>query len=529
MKDTLIKIEELLLFAKQHKMIEPDDIEWTRNSIYSYLRIPAEHIDELVFFESSAFKNAKNYEYDVNTFATATAVLSVLIDDFSKRGNALGWLDAGLTSDMIDRIEAGIMNLLMPRPSEVSRKFYELYEKNKEHATNYFYNLSRASNYIQVDRVNKNVKWITPTMFGDLQITINVSKPEKDPRDIAASRNKPQAGYPKCLLCAENIGFEGTHSHPARQNLRTLPIMINGEDWLMQYSPYVYYNEHSIIFNAKHVPMRITKATFKKLLSYVQIFPHYFVGSNADLPIVGGSILSHDHFQGGNHTFPIQNAKTIAMYECENNPDVKISRVMWPLSVVRIASKNVDALIKFASHVLDVWSTYTDKDANIISHTEDTPHNTITPIARKNDRNEFELDLVLRNNRTSDEFPMGIFHAHEKWHHIKKENIGLIEVMGLAVLPARLAESSKEIIKILSGSEYVIGPDSSLSLHKEWIDELVMQYGNANDPVQAEKIVQKEIGNVFLHVLEDCGVFKNTDNGHLYFEKFMSCLTQGDK
>lgn len=416
-----------------------------------------------------------------------------------------------------DLFDTKLMSALMPRPSEVTDKFYELYEKSPKEATDYFYKLSCDSDYIRRYRIAKDIKWITPTEYGDLDITINLSKPEKDPKAIAAAKTAVQSGYPKCMLCRECEGYAGRLNFPARQNHRTIPVTINDSDWCFQYSPYVYYNEHCIVFNSEHSPMAINHATFKKLLDFVALFPHYFVGSNADLPIVGGSILSHDHFQGGNYTFamakaPIEHTLTFKGFE-----DIKAGIVKWPMSVIRVKSENPDRLIALACKILDAWRGYTDEDAFIFAVTDGEPHNTITPIARKNG-DCYELDLVLRNNITTDEHPMGVYHPHAELHHIKKENIGLIEVMGLAVLPARLKNEMALLKKaMLKGTD--IRSDETLSKHADWVDEINNKYGSITKD-NIDGIIETEIGIVFSKVLEHAGVYKHTEEGLKAFLKF---------
>lgn len=421
-----------------------------------------------------------------------------------------------------DLFDTKIMGLLMPRPSEVIRHFHELYEQvSPEAATDYYYKLSRDSDYIRRYRICKDMKWVAPTKYGDLDITINLSKPEKDPKAIAAAKLAKQSGYPKCLLCRENEGYAGRVNHPARQNHRIIPVIINGSQWGFQYSPYVYYNEHCIVFNSKHTPMKIERNAFIKLFDFVKLFPHYFLGSNADLPIVGGSILSHDHFQGGHYTFamakaPIEKHVTIPGYE-----DVEAGVVKWPLSVLRIRHKDSDRLVDLATHVLEVWRGYTDEAAFIFAETDGEPHNTITPIARKVG-DMYELDLTLRNNITTEENPLGVYHPHAQYHHIKKENIGLIEVMGLAVLPARLKEELELLEEyILEGKD--IASNEKIEKHAAWAAEVLSKYKDINKD-NIHEILQKEVGNVFVHVLEDAGVYKCTPEGREAFMRFIETL-----
>ncbi|MEE0947083.1 MAG: UDP-glucose--hexose-1-phosphate uridylyltransferase [Acutalibacteraceae bacterium] len=428
--------------------------------------------------------------------------------------------EKGLIEDSIvyrDLFDTKIMSLLLPRPSEVIDKFNSLYSDSPKKATEYYYNFSCDSDYIRRYRIEKDVKWTVPTEYGDLDVTINLSKPEKDPKAIAAALNAAQSSYPKCQLCKENEGYKGRVNHPARQNHRIVPITINNSDWMFQYSPYVYYNEHCIVFNSQHTPMAINHDTFVKLFDFVKLFPHYFVGSNADLPIVGGSILTHDHFQGGNYTFAMAKAPIEKKIKFSDFEDVDAGIVKWPMSVIRLSSKNTDKIIALADKILDSWRNYTDEEAFIYAYTDGIPHNTITPIARKNNDN-FELDLVLRNNITTEEHPLGVYHPHAELHHIKKENIGLIEVMGLAVLPSRLKEEMSLLkTSILNGED--IRTDESLSKHADWVDELKEKYDITKENIDG--IIEKEIGIVFSKVLENSGVYKRTVDGQKAFMKFI--------
>ena len=418
-----------------------------------------------------------------------------------------------------DLFDTKLMNCLMPRPSEVSKRFRELYEADPEAATRYFYKLSQDSDYIRRYRVCKDQKWVTETPYGGLDITINLSKPEKDPKAIAAAKLAKQSGYPKCLLCMENEGYAGRLNHPARNNHRIIRITVNQSEWGFQYSPYVYYNEHCIVFNGQHTPMKIEKAAFTKLFDFVKLFPHYFLGSNADLPIVGGSILSHDHFQGGHYTFAMAKAPIEAYFSIKGFEDVEAGIVRWPMSVLRLRGKDSDRLIDLGDKVLGAWREYTDEAAFVYAYTDGEPHNTITPIARKNG-DMFELDLVLRNNMTTEEFPLGVYHPHQELHHIKKENIGLIEVMGLAVLPSRL----KDELALL-GEYLVDGRDvrsnEILEKHADWVEGFRGNYdGFSKDNV--EGILQQEVGKVFARVLEDAGVYKCTPEGREHFAAFLN-------
>lgn len=426
-----------------------------------------------------------------------------------------GLIGGGVTER--DLFDTKLMGVMVPRPSEVTKTFYEKYEQSPEAATDYFYNLSCDSDYIRRYRIARDVKWVTRTEYGNLDITINLSKPEKDPKAIAAAKAAPQSGYPKCLLCKECEGYAGRINFPARQNHRVIPVTVNNGEWCFQYSPYVYYNEHCIVFNSKHTPMAINHDTFVKLLDFVKLFPHYFVGSNADLPIVGGSILSHDHFQGGRYDFAMAKAPIEYPLEFKDFEDVECGIVKWPMSVIRTRSRDAARLTELADRILKVWRGYTDESAFIFAETDGEPHNTITPIARKNGE-LFELDLVLRNNITTKEHPLGVFHPHAELHHIKKENIGLIEVMGLAVLPARLKEEMALLRQaMLKGED--IRRDDRISKHADWAEEILKKYKNINSE-NIDKIIKDEIGLVFARVLSDAGVFKRTPEGVKAFKKF---------
>lgn len=430
----------------------------------------------------------------------------------------------GLIEDSVvyrDLFDTKLMNCLLPRPAQIQREFKEKYDISPEEATKYYYKLSQDSDYIRRYRVKKDMKWTVDSPYGVIDITVNLSKPEKDPKAIAAAKNAKASTYPKCQLCVENEGYAGRVNHPARENHRIMPITINDSQWGFQYSPYVYYNEHCIVFNGQHIPMKIDRAAFIKLFDFVKQFPHYFLGSNADLPIVGGSILSHDHFQGGHYTFamanaPIEKEVTIPRYE-----DVEAGIVKWPLSVLRIRHKDEQRLIDLADHVLKNWRSYTDEDAFIFAETDGEPHNTITPIARKVG-DIYELDLTLRNNITTEEHPLGLYHPHAQYHNIKKENIGLIEVMGLAVLPARL-KNELELLAcyIVEGKD--IRSNEDIVKHADWVDGFLPKY----DSITKENvmdILKEEVGIVFTHVLEDAGVYKCTEEGRNAFMKFIETL-----
>lgn len=420
-----------------------------------------------------------------------------------------------------DLFDTRIMNCLMPRPAQVIHTFQEKYERSPKEATDYYYKLSQDSDYIRRYRVCKDMRWITPTEYGDIDITINLSKPEKDPKAIAAAKSAKQSGYPKCLLCIENEGYAGRTNHPARENHRIIPITINDSKWGFQYSPYVYYNEHCIVFNGEHTPMKVERNTFIKLFDFVKLFPHYFLGSNADLPIVGGSILSHDHFQGGNYEFAMAKAPYLEKFSITGFEDVEAGIVKWPMSVIRLRHENEKRIIDLADKILTTWRSYTDEDAYIFAETNGEPHNTITPIARfKNDK--YELDLVLRNNITTDKYPMGVYHPHEELHHIKKENIGLIEVMGLAVLPARL-KSEMELVKEYILSKKDLRTNETISKHADWVNAFLPKYDHISSE-NIDKIIQDEIGIVFTQVLECAGVYKQTPEGLDAFHRFINTL-----
>ena len=432
--------------------------------------------------------------------------------------------ERGLVEDSVvfrDLFDTKLMNFLLPRPAQVQQEFWKEYEKSPEAATEFFYKFSQDSDYIRRYRVKKDMKWKVDSPYGEIDITINLSKPEKDPKAIAAAGAAKAVSYPKCQLCMENEGYAGRADHPARETHRIIPLTINGTRWGFQYSPYVYYNEHCIVFNGQHVPMKIDRDAFVKLFDFVKQFPHYFLGSNADLPIVGGSILSHDHFQGGNYTFAMAKAPIEIPVSIPGYEDVEAGIVKWPLSVLRIRSKYEKRLIDLADHVLQAWRNYTDEEAFIYAHTEGTPHNTITPIARKHGE-MFELDLTLRNNITTEEHPLGVYHPHAQYHNIKKENIGLIEVMGLAVLPSRLKEELEILAEyIVEGKE--IQSNEKIEKHANWVKSFLPKYENiSRDNVM--DILKEEVGIVFTHVLEDAGVYKCTEEGRKAFLKFINSL-----
>lgn len=442
-------------------------------------------------------------------------VLKELLDEAVSRG---------LIEDSIvyrDLFDTKMMNCLMPRPAQVQSEFAKKYEASPVEATNYFYKLSQDSDYIRRYRIAKDRKWTVDSDYGVIDITINLSKPEKDPKAIAAAKNAKVSTYPKCQLCVENEGYAGRINHPARENHRIIPITVNDSAWGFQYSPYVYYNEHCIVFNGAHTPMKIEKATFVKLFDFVKLFPHYFLGSNADLPIVGGSILSHDHFQGGHYTFAMAKAPMERQFTVTGYEDVEVGIVKWPLSVLRLRGKDETRLIELGAHVLDVWRGYTDEAAFVFAETDGEPHNTITPIARKVG-DIFELDLALRNNITTEEHPLGVYHPHAERHHIKKENIGLIEVMGLAVLPARL-KGEMEVLADYIVNKKDIRSHEQIEKHADWVDRFLPQY-HAITAENVMGILEQEVGKVFVSVLEDAGVFKCTPEGREAFERFINTL-----
>ena len=419
-----------------------------------------------------------------------------------------------------DLFDTKLMSVFVPRPSYIINKFYSLYEKSPKEATDFYYRFSRDTDYIRRYRVSKDLKWKSESDYGELDITVNLSKPEKTPEEIAAAKLAKQSGYPKCLLCPENEGYAGRMNHPARQNHRIIPITIDGSEWGFQYSPYVYYNEHCIVFNKKHIPMKIDRSAFRKLFDFVKLFPHYFIGSNADLPIVGGSILSHEHFQGGNYEFAMAKAPIEKTYTVKGFEDVEVGRIRWPMSVIRISAKDTDRLVELADRILTKWRSYTDESCFIFAETDGEKHSTITPIARKRG-DKFEMDLVLRNNITTEEHPFGVFHPHKELHNIKKENIGLIEVMGRAVLPARLKTELKELEKaILDGRD--IKENETIAKHADWVASFKDNYTFTAE--NTKDILQNEVGKVFAKVLEHAGVFKRDENGFAGFDRFVESV-----
>ncbi len=498
-------IKKLIGYGVQRGLVPEEDVVYTANKLLELFGL------EELECVCSADKEASSVPE-----SELEAILGRMCDYAFEKG-----LIAENSVTYRDLFDTKVMGLLVPRPSEVIGKFKELYAQSPQAATDYYYKLSKDSDYIRRYRIVKDMKWVSPTKYGDLDITVNLSKPEKDPKAIAAAKNAKQSGYPKCLLCRENEGYAGRINHPARQNHRIIPVTINGSRWGFQYSPYVYYNEHCIVFNYEHIPMKIEHDTFCKLFDFVKQFPHYFVGSNADLPIVGGSILSHDHFQGGHYEFamakaPIERSFTVAGFE-----DVEAGGVNWPMSVLRLRGADTDRIIGLADVILEKWREYTDEAAFVYAYTEGEPHNTITPIARKRD-GVYELDLVLRNNITTEEHPLGVYHPHGKLHHIKKENIGLIEVMGLAVLPARLKDEMAQLKKAILAGEDLRG-NETLEKHADWVEEFMPRYEKI-DASNIDQIIQKEIGLVFMEVLEDAGVYKRTPEGQEALDRFLRSL-----
>ena len=499
MIDTCISsyIAALADYGVRTGLIEPSDRTWAVNGLLQAMELqeyqePEEPLEERPLEE----------------------ILGRLVDFCVKRG----LIENDVTSR--DLLDTRLMGVLTPRPSWVIDQFRRRAAQDRRAATDWYYRLSQDTDYIRRYRIARDVKWVATTEYGDLDITINLSKPEKDPRAIAAAKAAPQSGYPKCQLCRENEGYAGRMNHPARQNHRVIPVTIDGGQWFLQYSPYVYYNEHCIVFNGRHVPMKIDRSAFRKLLDFVIQFPHYFVGSNADLPIVGGSILSHDHFQGGRYTFAMEKAPIERTVSFPGFEDVEAGLVKWPMSVLRIRCQDSGRLVELADKILAAWRGYSDPAVFVYAETDGEPHNTITPIARMRD-GKFELDLVLRNNITTEEYPLGVYHPHQELHHIKKENIGLIEVMGLAVLPARLKTEMARLGEMLvSGGDPA--QDEELSKHAPWAEELRQKYTFTADTVDG--ILQQEIGHVFAKVLEHAGVFKRTEEGQAAFLRFVESV-----
>ena len=491
-------LNNLIRYGIKKNLIAPCDIYVVRNNLMSALNLTDWEEREVTL-----------------TDASIDNLLAPVIDYACENGIIAD------TSNSRDLFDTKIMGIFTAMPREISREFKTRYENSPKQATDWYYSYSQDTNYVRAGRIAKDLKWPYECEYGTLDITINCSKPEKDPRDIAAAKTAVASAYPKCQLCAENAGFAGHATHPARQNLRPITINVNGEEWQLQYSPYGYYNEHCIAFNVKHIPMKIDAEVFDKMFDIIQYLPHYFVGSNADLPIVGGSILSHEHFQGGGYTFAMAKAPVETEFTLKQFPNVKAGIVKWPMSVIRVASEDREELAKCCAHILANWRKYSDADAGIFAETDGTPHNTITPISRMNG-NMFECDLVLRNNITSEARPLGVFHPNPSLHHIKKENIGLIEVMGLAVLPARLKTEIKLLEQAILNNED-ISANPAIASHAQWAREVVASYPNLNAE-NAEHILQQEIGKVFLQVLTDAGVYKRTPDGIKAFNKFINTL-----
>jgi len=496
-------ILRLTSYALSNSLITEDDIIYTENKLLELFRLDGfeEGLD-------TALPKVKTEDLE--------NILKEMLDYAAAQGL---FEDTGTVSR--DLFDTKIMGQLVPPPSDVREIFNTLKEDvSSKAATDWYYKFSCDTDYIRRYRVCKDLKWKTATEYGDLDITINLSKPEKDPKAIAMARNMKQGGYPACLLCKENEGYAGRMNHAARQNHRIIPLKLNNEDWYLQYSPYVYYNEHCIVFDSKHEPMKISTETFIRLLDFVKQFPHYTLGSNADIPIVGGSILTHNHFQGGCYTFPMEKAPVEKEFRMKMYPNVHAGIVKWPMSVIRLSSKFDYDLVRAAEHILKAWQSYTDEDAFIFDHTDGELHNTITPIARKRG-DKFELDLVLRNNITTEEHPLGVFHPHANLHHIKKENIGLIEVMGLAVLPSRLKKELADLETALKENKD-IRQNEELAKHADWVDELKTKYKTIDT-----QVLQKEVGLVFSKVLEDAGVFKRTEEGQKAFWRFVEKIIEG--
>ena len=488
-------IQQLVNYGLDTGLILPDDEIYIRNQLLMTMQLDS-------FTEP---------EGDV-CYTDLESILKTLVDDAVARGVCE---DNSTARDLFD---TKLMGVLTPRPSIVRANFEERYEEEgPQAATDWFYKFSQDTDYIRRYRIKRDVKWVTKTPYGDLDITINLSKPEKDPKAIAAAKLAPQSAYPKCQLCVENEGYAGRMNHPARENHRIIPLTINGSAWNLQYSPYVYYNEHCIVLNGRHTPMKIDGATFRRLLDFIRQFPHYFVGSNADLPIVGGSILSHDHFQGGRYAFAMEKAPVEQHVTFRGFADVEAGIVKWPMSVIRLRCKDDQRLVELAERILAAWRGYTDEAAFIFAKTDGEMHNTITPIARMRE-GQFELDLVLRNNITTEEYPLGVYHPHQELHHIKKENIGLIEVMGLAVLPARLKDELHGVAQALVCGDD-LRQDETLRKHADWADELKTRYTFTAD--NAEELLRREVGAVFAAVLEHAGVYKCTPEGREAFLRFI--------
>lgn len=522
-------IKKLTAYALKTGLIEEADIVWAMNSIILQLGLQEVETDreqvireaETIPFDTQEVQDGMTDSYGTVEDGSYLENILAVINDYAV---AQG-LTEGETTVYRDLFDTKIMGILTPRPSEVQARFEALYEEDPKEATDWYYTFSRDTDYIRRYRVKKDLKWKTKTEYGDLDITINLSKPEKDPKAIAAAGKAKQTGYPKCQLCPECEGYSGRVDYPARENHRIIPLEIQGQEWGFQYSPYVYYNEHCIVLNEKHTPMKIDHAAFLKLFDFVTQFPHYFVGSNADLPIVGGSILAHEHFQGGHYDFAMAKAPVERTFSVSGFEDVKAGIVKWPMSVIRLSGSSTERIAALADHILKHWRAYTDEAAFIYAETEGVPHNTITPIARKRG-DVYELDLVLRNNITTEEHPLGVYHPHAELHHIKKENIGLIEVMGLAVLPSRLKNEIAELKAAILGGKDLRAMES-IAKHADWVDSFMAEYkakGVCISEQNIDEILQNEIGKVFMHVLEDAGVYKRTEEGQAAFDRFIKAL-----
>lgn len=491
-------IQELVNYAVKNELIMPEDEYVARNGILDVLEL-----------------NEWNTPKAANIERTIDEILNDLTD-YACKNKIIE--DTAVCRDLFD---TRIMGVLTPMPREINKAFDEHYAKSPKDATNWYFDISQKLNYVRAGRIAKDLKWTYDSEFGVLDITINRSKPEKDPKDIAAARNAVTSKYPMCQLCAENAGFAGSLTHPARQNLRPVPVTVNNEAWYIQYSPYGYYNEHCIVFNKNHVPMKIDESVFIKLFDILDFLPHYFIGSNADLPIVGGSILSHEHFQGGNYKFAMEKAPIEKDFVLPDFPRVNAGIVKWPMSVIRLKSHDRKELASACNHVLEKWREYSDPSVGVYAYTDEVPHNTVTPISRKNG-DYYECDLVLRNNLTTDERPLGVFHPNKSLHHIKKENIGLIEVMGLAVLPSRLAVELEKL-KTAMLEKADIENDASISSHAEWAKEVLAKHPEFSSE-NADEILKREVGIVFEKVLLDAGVFKQDEEGKEAFLRFVKVL-----
>ena len=501
-----LDVERLLRFGRKHKLIKDLDEIVARNTLLDLLALPAPSEEKLP---------KENPE-------TPAALLDEMVELSARKG----LLDGSVDQYRIN-FETRLMGALMPRESEVCKKFKKLYDKKgAKAATDWFYDLCVVTNYIRTAQIAKNIQWNTETPYGELEITINLTKPEKDPKTIALERLQPKSGYPACMLCKENIGYAGRINFPARQTHRIVPIQLAGQQFYLQYSPYAYFHEHCIMLHESHKPMEMDRQTLAEIFDFVAQFPHYTCGSNADLPIVGGSILSHSHFQGGRYVFPMQKADVAVSMTDVRYPGVRAGILNWPVSAVRLVGRSSQQLQNVANNILTAWRNYSDESVGILARTGDTPHNTVTPILHYDEKDGFILDLALRNNRTSEEFPDGIFHPHKEYHNIKKENIGLIEVMGLAILPARLKTQGAKIADILCGkaANTSRSEGSDLAVHADWIDSLIAKYGTALSEGEANKVVKKEIGVVFSHVLENAGVFKQDKDGQEAFVRFMNSV-----